>query len=158
MAAPYVVQTDLSLDGAINAGIGKQQQAFFVNLADIAAADLVTAFAPGFNGRIVAIDFYVEKAATTAAKLATLTPKVGSTNVTGGALALTSANCTPAGAKVAGAAITGGNTFTASQTIGLVGSSVTAFIEGAGWVVLTLYNDDTRSALAYALGGLRNPS
>jgi hypothetical protein len=162
VAAPYIVQTDLSLGNALNAGpgIGLQQVPLLCDLADIAAADLLTAFLPGFNGRIVQIDAYIARAATTAGRGATLTPKVGSTNVTGGGLVLTSANCTPLGARVAGAAITALNAFTASQTIGLVGSALVGggFAEGRAWIMLTLANDDTRGTLAAALFGLRNPS
>lgn len=109
-----------------------------VDLASIAAADYITQINPGFAGRIKAMQFNVTKAATTAAKLATLTPKVSATLVTGGAVALTSANCTPVGAKVAGSAITAGATFKASDTLSIVGSAVTAFVEGSGVLTLTL--------------------
>lgn len=156
---PNSSTTDLTLTGYISggAGVGKVEKVFYIPLADLATGDMITAFVPGYNGRIIGIDAYVEKAATTGSKAATLTPKIGSTNVTGGALALTSANCTPAGVKIAGTAITALNSFLATDTIGIVASSVTTFIEGAIWVSLTLYNDDTRNAMALALGGLRNP-
>ena len=74
----------------------------------------------------------------------------------GGVLALTTANCT-AGAKVAGSAITALNTFTPTSKFDLTLSSVTAFVEGSGVVLVTYYNDDDRNALAAGLGGLRNP-
>lgn len=92
----------------------------------------------GYAGRIRAAQFIVSKPATTAAKAATLTRQIGATPVTGGAIALTSANCTPQGANVAAAAITALNTFTKTQAVGVVVSGVTTFIEGEGAVVLQL--------------------
>lgn len=107
-------------------------------LADVANSGVLARFTPGFAGRIKASAFQVTTPVTTAAKAATLTPKIAGTSVTGGTVALTSANCTPAGANVAGAAITAANSFTAAQEITVVASSVTTFVEGAGVIVLTL--------------------
>jgi hypothetical protein len=87
-------------------------------------------FTPGFAGRIRSISASVTDPVTTAAKLATFAPSIAGTPVTGGLLALTSANCTPVGAAVAGSAITALNTFSAAQEITIVASSVTAFVEG----------------------------
>ena len=60
---------------------------------------------------------------------------------TGGALALTSANCATVGAKVDGSAITAANGFTASQEITVAASAegATAFAEGQ--VVLYIFLD-----------------
>jgi len=85
---------------------------------------------PGFAGKIRKISAYVTDPVTTGAKLATFTPAINGTPVTGGALALTSGNCTPVGAKVDGSAITGLNAFDSNDEITLVASSVTAFAEG----------------------------
>lgn len=93
---------------------------------------------PGFAGRIKSIQFMVTTAVTTGAKLASLTPKIATVAVTGGVLALTSANCTPIGAEVDGAAITALNAFTAVQQISVDVSAVTAFVEGAGQIVVVL--------------------
>jgi hypothetical protein len=76
--------------------------------------------------------------ATTGAKAATFTPAIGGSATTGGALALTSANCTPVGAGVNGSAITAANTFTATDEITVAASLVTAFVEGQGVIYLTL--------------------
>lgn len=105
-------------------------------MSAIANAGVLARFTPGFAGRIKSIQFQVTTAVTTAAKAATLTPAIAGTSVTGGACALTSANCTPIGANVAGSAITALNTFTAAQEITVVASSVTAFLEGAGAIIL----------------------
>lgn len=95
-------------------------------------------FTPGYPGVIKSVQFMVTTAVTTASKLATLQPKVATVATTGGAVALTSANCTPIGAEVDGSAITGANTFTASQQISIDVSAVTAFVEGAGQIVVVL--------------------
>jgi|GEM_PF-906902 len=102
-------------------------------LAQITSAgDVLTNFTPGFAGKIVGLDFAVTVPVTTASKAVTLNAEIGTTNLTGGTVALTSANCTPLGAVVAGAAVTAANVFTASDTISIEAASVTAFAEGEG--------------------------
>lgn len=93
-------------------------------------------FTPGVAGRILSAQFMVTTAATTASKAATLTPKIATVATTGGVISLTSANCTPIGNEVDGTAITGANTFTAAQQISVDVSAVTAFVEGAGQIVV----------------------
>lgn len=96
-------------------------------------------FTPGFKGTIRKITASVTDPVTTGAKLGTFTPAIAATGTTGGALALTSANCTPVGAKVDGSAITALNAFGATDEITIVASAVTAFVEGQ--VVIYLYLD-----------------
>lgn len=80
-----------------------------------------------------------DKAVTTAAKLATATVQINGAAVTGGVMALTSANCTPTGAAVAATDITANNfTQTAGTTLEVAISSVTAFSEGDGWFEITV--------------------
>lgn len=107
-------------------------------LATVTAGDVLTTFTPGFAGRIEKVDFAVTTAVTTGSKLATLNLEIGTTNLTGGAVALTSANCTPLGAVVAGSAVTAANSFGATDTISVEGASVTAFAEGAGVLLVTV--------------------
>jgi hypothetical protein len=109
---------------------------FYTLLADIADGDLITEWCPGFAGTLISFDCIVEKAATTAAKASTLNLEVGTTDVTGGVVGLTSANCTPKGARVAGSAITANNAFGASDVISIEASSTTAFSEGSVWMVV----------------------
>lgn len=110
-----------------------------VDLASIVGAgDVVTTYTPGFAGRIEKIEFIVTKPATTEAKAATLNAEIGTTNLTGGAVALTSANCTPLGARVAGSAVTAANYFGPTDTISIESASVTAFAEGQGVLLLTI--------------------
>jgi hypothetical protein len=95
-------------------------------------------FTPGFAGRIRSISASVTDPVTTGAKLGTFTPAIAGVSVTGGALALTSANCATVGAAVAGSAITALNAFTAAQEITIVASAVTAFVEGQVVIYLAI--------------------
>lgn len=99
------------------------------NLSAIAAATLYT-WTPNFGGTILAVSAVAVTPATTASKAATLTWKIATVATTGGAVALTSANMTPAYNRVNGSQVTAANVFTSGQALTLVGSSVTAFIEG----------------------------
>jgi len=94
-------------------------------------------FTPGFHGEILKMTASVTDPATTAAKLGTFTPAIATVATTGGAVALTSANCTPVGAKVDGSAITALSEFSATDEITIAASAVTAFVEGQ--VVLYLH-------------------
>jgi hypothetical protein len=114
----------------------KEWWIFHIPLADIANGDLLTEWVPGFAGRITDFLAHVQKAATTADKASTLNIEIETTDLTGGVLALTSANCTPRGAQVAASAITANNAFTATQKISVEASSTTAFIEGAVWLMI----------------------
>lgn len=131
----------------IAAGAGVSQLSFSVNLADISATDVVLTFTPGYKFKVLAVDFVATKAASTAAKAATITGKVNGSAMTGGVISLTTAACT-AGAKVAGTAVSAGNTGAANGTISLTASAVTAFVEGAGTFVVRLQNMDTADAIA----------
>ncbi len=111
-----------------------------LQLSDIAAG--VFAKPIPYNFTLLSTLFRVLKAATTGAKAATLTPIIAATPVTGGVISLTSANCTPINNTVAGTAVTGTNTGTAGQALGVTASAVTAFVEGDGVVEFTVRNDD----------------
>ena len=111
----------------------------FANLAD---GDIVTEFVPGFAGSILKASVVVTDPVTTADDAATLNLEIGTTNVTGGAVALDSAagssNVDTLGDVVEGTPITGNNTFTDSDTISVEASSVTAFAEGEGVLLIVL--------------------
>lgn len=102
-----------------------------LDLASITAVADLDTFTPGFVGRVQAVQAIVITPVTTAGKAVTLNLEIGTTNLTGGAIALTSANCTPAGAVIAGTAVTAANTFDADDVLTLEPSSITAFTEGA---------------------------
>lgn len=107
-------------------------------LVNVSAADVLSAWTPGFFGRLKKLDWITGTPVTTGSKLATFSAKIGSTAVTGGAVALTSATATPLGHVVAGSAITAANAFGPTDTISLVAASVTAFAEGAGTLVAVI--------------------
>lgn len=107
-------------------------------LAAHSTGSIAARFTPGVAGVIQSITSSVVNPVTTGAKLGTFAPAIAGTPTTGGAVALTSANCTPVGAKVNGSAITALNAFTAAQEITIVSSAVTAFIEGEVVFYVTL--------------------
>jgi hypothetical protein len=102
-------------------------------LSGVTAAKIADGMRPGVYGTIENLEWVQGVPVTTASKLATVTPTVNTTPTTGGAVALTSAACTPLGAAIQGSAITAGNAITPADSIGLLGSSVTAFVEGSGY-------------------------
>ncbi len=145
-AADELIECILISPRTITANAGVSIVALPVNLPSLANGDAFTNYTPGFAFELVAEDFRVTVPVTTAAKAATLNLEIGATNVTGGEIALTSANCTPIGAAVAGAAITAAFTGTATDTISIEASGVTTFIEGAGVVLLKIRNLETVNA------------
>lgn len=124
----------------VTGGAGLTTLAFFFNQADIANGDLLTNYVPGYAFKIEKVDWRQQKAVTTAAKLATLNLEIGTTNVTGGVISLTSAACTPAGVAVAGTAVTADNVGSATDSFSIEASSVTAFVEGSGWLLIQIRN------------------
>ena len=122
-AAPYA--------GGLVSGVESIIQ-FPFNLAAIADGDLVTNLPLTFAGTITQVEFRVTTLVSTGAKATTLNLEINTTNLTGGAVALTSANCNAVGNVVAGTAVTAGNTFVAGDTLSVEAASTTTFIEGVG--------------------------
>lgn len=117
---------------------------FTIPIADmtkLANGEVVTEFVPGFAGTILKAFWIQEDPVTTADKLGTLNLEIETTNVDGGVIALTSAACTPIGKVIEGTAVTANNVFTSAQKISVEASSVTAFIEGTGTIVIVVSND-----------------
>lgn len=109
-----------------------------INLPDLANGDVVTGMIPGIPGEIKKVYFVVTDAVTTENKAATLNLEIGTTNLSGGVLALTSANCTPAGTVINATSITGNNVLAADSAISIEASSVTTFLEGAGVLFIVI--------------------
>lgn len=103
---------------------------FTFDLADLANGDLLTNIPVPGHGYFIGLEALVTRAATTPAKAAQLNLEIGTTNLTGGVLSLTSANMTPLGARVAATAITAASYFKPGDTFSLEAASVTAFVEG----------------------------
>lgn len=136
----YISATEVlvKIDDAVNGYLNEYKLAIPINLVDVTDGDVVTTLTPGHNGLIKKLEFVVGTPVTTASKLTTLNAEIGATNVTGGAVALTSANCTPLGAVIAGSAVTAANAFIYSDTISIEAASTTQFAEGSGVLLITI--------------------
>lgn len=145
-AADEIIECIVISPRVIAANAGVSILSFPIPLASVANGDVVTEYTPGFAFEIVDVTWVQGKPVTTGSKLATLNLEIGSTNLTGGVVSLTSAACTPMGAKVAGTAITAGYTGTATDTISVEASAVTAFVEGDGVLLVKIRNLDTVNA------------
>lgn len=140
--------TKVTLQAPLADKIGVQVIPFYIELADVAAdGDIVSAWTPGFAGKILSVDFMTTVAVTTASKRADFNLEIGSTNVTGGVVSVTSAAATPKGTIIAGTAITGANTFAATDTVSIEAASVTAHAEGKGILLVKVQNLDTLNAI-----------
>lgn len=139
--------------GTANAATGivatasKQTLILPLQLADIAASETYKLAVP-FAFTVNSIGFRTGKPASTASKLATLTAQVNGTPVTGGVVALTTANQNATGTLTAGTAITALNIGTAGQTVEAATSSVTAFVEGDGYIEFNVTNNDLANTIA----------
>jgi hypothetical protein len=109
-----------------------------IKLAKVANGDVFTNFVPGFAGTIKKVSFAVFDPVVTASKAATLNLEINTTDMTGGAVALTSANCAVNGAVINCTAVTAGNVFGATDSISIEASGVTAFVEGEGVVLIVM--------------------
>lgn len=117
-------------------------------LVNIANGDVVTNFTPGHKFKLLGINFVTQLPVTTGSKNADIYMEIGTTNVTGGVVALTSASCTPMGQVIAGTAITAANTGAANATVSVIAGAVTAFSEGTGHLQIKIQNMDTADAAA----------
>lgn len=127
----------------IQDGNNVQTLAFPIHLAAITTAqDVVTDYVPGVDGYIEALTWVQNAPVTTGSKLASLNAEIGTTNLTGGVVALTSAACTPMGATIQGSAITANNRILKKDTLSIEASSVTAFAEGSGTLYVRIRLDD----------------
>ena len=140
---------------ANGSGLGMYILSVPITLAQITGAgDVVTDYVPGHAGKIISISAVVTQVVTTGSKLASLNMEIGSTNLTGGVVALTSANCTPLGVKVAGSSVTAANTFTAADTLSIEAASVTAFVEGEITLLIQIQNTEVSDAIDGSQGTL----
>lgn len=144
--------TDNSTGTASNtiaAGSGVFTLAIPIVLVQITGAgDVLTTYTPGFRFKILSVDARVTQVATTISKAVSLNFEINTTDLTGGVVALTSANCTPLGAAIAGSSVTANNVGTATDSFSVESSSVTAFAEGAVVLLVRIQNMDTADAIA----------
>ena len=130
------------------AGAGHYVLPFQLDLADIADGDLVTDWVIGHKFTVIESWFVATEPVTTGAKATTLSLDIGATVITNSQIALTSANCTPVGIKVANAGALALNTGAATDTLTVKAASTTAFAEGKGVLLVHIQNMDTADAVA----------
>lgn len=139
----------------VAAGTGVYNLVFQFDLADIADGDLVTDWIVGHKFKVLENYFFASEPVTTAAKATTLSIDIGATIITNSSIALTSANCTPAGAKVDNAGVLAANTGSATDTLTIKAATTTAFVEGKGFLVVRIQNMDTADAVASIVSYLK---
>jgi len=151
--APTVTPAGAVADMAAGTGDDVVTLAFPIDLAAITAdGDVVTSFKPGVVGTIEHVQFAVSTPVTTAAKAATLNLEIGTTNLTGGSVALTSSNCGTLGAVVEnGADPSADNVLAADSLLSVEAASVTAFAEGAGTLFVRVRRNNGTAAKVNAL-------
>ena len=139
-AAAWTVFSQLA-GNATQSTASRQVLQQYTTLAGIANSQVLSMAVP-FNFTLLSVGFRTKIVASTASKLATLTAQVNGVSVTGGVISLTTANQNTSGGLTAGTTITAGNAGTAGQTVGVLASAVTAFVEGDGYVEYTVLNKD----------------
>jgi len=111
----------------------------------IANADELTTYTPGFNFEVIKIDFVCVTPITTAAKTATINPKIGTTVIPGTAVALAGTKAKGVVTNVWSAASllspSAAHTYGGpTDTLSITASAVTAFAEGAGYFLVQIRN------------------
>lgn len=146
---PFTDNSGGTASDTIAATVGTYVLSIPITLAQITGAgDVLTTYTPGHAFEILGVDARVVDVVTTAGDAATINLEINTTDLTGGAVALASANCTPLGAAIAGSPVTGNNVGTAAQSISVEASSVTAFAEGSVVLLVKIRNLDTVNAIA----------
>lgn len=128
------------------AGAGVQTLAFYIDAATIANGDLLTNYVPGYKFKILKFDARCAKPVTTGAKASNINLEIGTTDLTGGVIAL--AGTYILGAAQAGSVVSGANEGNQTDSISIEASATTAFTEGAFWLILEIQNMDTADAFA----------
>lgn len=138
----WAVGTQVDLHFAVKSGNRRCVTVPLPPMSGWTAADIVTETYPGIDGDLEYAEFVTTVAVTTAGKAATLNFEIGTTDVTGMTLALTSANATPKGTVLGFGLPTAAYTLSRSSKLSVEASSVTAFSEGEGY--LNLYIRETQ--------------
>jgi hypothetical protein len=140
-----------SAGNTLAAGTGVMTIPIPIQLASMttSAADLITAYTPGFAGKILSADFVTTTLGTGSGATQAINLEVGTTNLTGGVVTVTLASTDTLGEISAGTAVTAANTFTASDSISIeVAAGGTVFTAGSGVLLLRVQNTDTADAAA----------
>jgi hypothetical protein len=150
--ASQVAITDNStgtVGNTIAAGVGVSTLFFAVTLptGGTSAIDLVTAFTPGYKFKILAWGYHEAVAATGSGGSRVYNMEIGTTDV--GTTPSTVTITTAVGRQIAGTAVSGANTGSASDTISIeVAASGTTHDAGSGAFWIRIQNMDTADAVA----------
>ena len=110
-----------------------------VSLAAIPAGDVLTSYPLPGAGRIVGFRYVPSVVSSTAGDGMDLNLEIGTTNLTGGVLGLTSANTNTLGVVVASTAITGNNSYAPGALLSIEGATgAGAFAEGSGALLIDI--------------------
>jgi hypothetical protein len=115
----------------------------------VTAVSLTKAMAYAFTANSVL--FRADQPITTGGKAVTLQARINTTNMTGGAVAVSGAYATAA--TQAGSAITAANTGVVGDLLGVLTSAITAFSEGSGHVEFNVTNLSLANAIASLAAG-----
>lgn len=147
--AAFTDSTTGTTTTTLAAGVGVYNLNFSIDLVAAAtAADIVTDFIIGHKFKLLESFAVVTLAVTTAAKAVTIGLEIGAVAVTNSAIVITSAAATPDGIIIENAGALSANTGSATDTLTLIGSSVTAHAEGTVEYVVRVQNMDTADAFA----------
>jgi hypothetical protein len=135
--AEFPVGTEVDLHFAVKEGNRRCVPIFLPPLVEWTAADIITEMQLGIAGDLEYAEFVTTTAVTTSGDGMTLNFEIGTTDVTGLTLALTSATVTPKG-KVLGFGLpTAGYTLSRASKLSLeAATSVATFAEGNGYLNL----------------------
>lgn len=113
------------------------------------AADLLTAYTPGYKFKILSVDFVTTTLGTGSGASQTINLEIGTTNLTGGVINPTLAGTDTLGELTSGTSVTAANTGSASDTISVeVAASGTVFTAGAGIILIRIQNMDVQDNAA----------
>jgi len=113
------------------------------------AIDLATTVPIGHAFKVLSWEFVTTIVGTGTSASQTFNLEIGTTNLTGGSLALLLADTNTIGKRTAASAITAANTGTAEDTLSIeMAASGTVFTAGAGYFLITIQNMDTANAIA----------
>ncbi len=143
---PFTDNTTGVVSNTLAVGTAIQTITFYIEAASIANGDLMTNYVPGYKFKIIKFDARCAKPVTTAARAANLNLEIGTTDLTGGVVAL--AGLYALGAAQAGSTISGANSGNATDSFSIEASSVTAFAEGAFTLIVSLQQMDTADSIA----------
>ncbi len=133
------------------AGVGVYDLTFHCSLISTGAKDLVTAIVPGHKFKILSWEFTTDVPGVGSGASRVFNMEIGTTDVgtSPSTLTLTEAGTSDAGERTAGAAVSGANTGTSTDTFSIeVATGGTDFSAGSGTFVVKIQNMDMADCIA----------